>query len=103
MILPMEEALVLCAIDLSGRAYLNFDAQFTMERVGQMDTEMVEEFFRAVCLHGGINLHIKVLEGKNNHHIIEAMFKAFGKALDEATQIDSRIQGILSTKGSLEV
>lgn len=103
MILPMEEALVLCAVDLSGRPYLGFDAEFTMERVGEMDTEMVEEFFRAVCIHGGINLHIKVLSGKNNHHIIEAIFKAFGKALDEASQLDARIEGVLSTKGILEV
>ncbi len=100
---PMEEALVLCAVDISGRPYLGFDCAFTVERVGTMDTEMVEEFFRAVCLHGGLNLHLKVLAGKNNHHIIEAMFKAFGKALDEATQIDPRIVGVLSTKGTLEV
>lgn len=103
MILPMEEALVLCAIDLSGRPYLSFDAKFTVEKVGDMDTEMVEEFFRAICINGGVNLHIKVLSGTNNHHIIEAMFKAFGKALDEATQIDPRIEGVLSTKGILEV
>ena len=103
MILPMEEALVLCAIDLSGRPYLGFDAELTMERLGDMDTEMVEEFFRALCIHGGINLHIKVLKGKNNHHIVEAMFKAFAKALDEATSMDSRIEGVLSTKGILEV
>jgi imidazoleglycerol-phosphate dehydratase len=102
VILPMEEALVLCALDLSGRPYLVFDAQFTVEKVGDMDTEMVEEFFRALCIHGGINLHIKVLSGRNNHHIIEAIFKAFAKALNEAIQTDPRIEGVLSTKGVLE-
>lgn len=102
-ILPMEEALVLCAIDISGRPYLVFDGSFTQERIGEMDTEMVEEFFRAVCLHAGLNLHIKVFSGKNNHHIAEAMFKAFGKALDMALQQDTRVEGVLSTKGMLEV
>lgn len=102
-ILPMEEALVLCAIDISGRPYLGFDATFSSERLGTMDTQMVEEFFRALCLHGGINLHIKVLAGKNDHHIAEAMFKAFAKALDTAVAINSRVEGVLSTKGILEV
>lgn len=100
-ILPMDETLVLCAIDLSGRPYLSFDAEFTAERVGYMDTEMVKEFFYAISYTAGMNLHIKVLSGGNNHHIIEAMFKAFAKALDEATLIDPRITDILSTKGSL--
>lgn len=102
-VLPMEEALVLCAVDISGRPYLGFDASFSSERLGTMDTQMVEEFFRAICLHGGLNLHIKVLAGKNDHHIAEAMFKAFGRALDMATIIDPRIKGVLSTKGMLEV
>lgn len=101
-ILPMEEALVICALDISGRPYLGFDAQFKAERIGTMDTQMFEEFFRAVCLHGGLNLHIKVLSGNNDHHIAEAMFKAFGKALDIATSYDERIEGVLSTKGMLE-
>ncbi len=101
--LPMEEALVLCAVDISGRPYLGFDAYFSTERMGTMDTQMVEEFFRAVCLYGGLNLHIKVLAGKNDHHIAEAMFKAFGKALDMAVSFDERIEGVLSTKGMLEV
>ena len=100
-ILPMDETLVLCAIDFSGRPYLSFDAEFTAERVGYMDTEMVKEFFYAISYTAGMNLHIKVLSGGNNHHIIEAMFKAFAKALDEATLIDPRITDILSTKGSL--
>ncbi len=100
-ILPMDETLVLCAIDLSGRPYLNFEAEFTVEKVGYMDTEMVKEFFYAISYTAGMNLHIKVLNGGNNHHMIEAMFKAFARALDEATTIDPRITDILSTKGSL--
>lgn len=99
--LPMDETLVLCAIDLSGRPYLAFDAEFTTDRVGYFDTEMVREFFYAISYTAGMNLHIKVLSGTNNHHMIEAMFKAFAKALDEATTIDPRITDILSTKGSL--
>jgi imidazoleglycerol-phosphate dehydratase len=100
-ILPMDETLVLCAIDLSGRPYLNFEAEFTAEKVGYMDTEMVKEFFYAISYTAGMNLHIKVLNSGNNHHMIEAMFKSFARALDEATTFDPRITGILSTKGSL--
>ena len=100
-ILPMDETLVLCAVDLSGRPYLVFDGEFTTDRVGYMDTEMVKEFFYAISYTAGMNLHIRVLSGGNNHHMIEAMFKAFGKALDQATVIDPRITDILSTKGSL--
>ncbi|MCI5517410.1 imidazoleglycerol-phosphate dehydratase HisB [Roseburia sp. MUC/MUC-530-WT-4D] len=100
-ILPMDETLVLCAIDLSGRPYLVFDGEFTAERVGYMDTEMVKEFFYAISYSAGMNLHIKVLNPGNNHHMIEAMFKAFARALDEATTYDPRITDILSTKGSL--
>ena len=100
-ILPMDETLVLCAVDLSGRPYLVFDGEFTTDRVGYMDTEMVKEFFYAISYTGGMNLHIRVLSGGNNHHMIEAMFKAFAKALDQATVIDPRITDILSTKGSL--
>lgn len=100
-ILPMDETLVLCAIDLSGRPYLSFEGEFTTDRVGYMDTEMVKEFFYAISYSAGMNLHIKVLSGSNNHHIIEAMFKAFGRALDEAVSIEPRLNGILSTKGSL--
>ncbi|MCI6537516.1 imidazoleglycerol-phosphate dehydratase HisB [uncultured Eubacterium sp.] len=101
MILPMDETLVLCAIDLSGRPYFAFDAEFTTDRVGDMDTEMVREFFYAISYSAGMNLHMKVLSGTNNHHIIEALFKAFGKALDEASSYDPRVTDILSTKGSL--
>ena len=100
-ILPMDETLVLCAVDLSGRPYLVFDGEFTTDRVGYMDTEMVKEFFYAISYTAGMNLHIRVLSGGNNHHMIEAMFKAFAKALDLATVIDPRITDILSTKGSL--
>jgi len=99
-ILPMDETLVLCAVDLSGRPYLVFDGEFTTDRVGYMDTEMVKEFFYAISYTAGMNLHIRVLSGGNNHHMIEAMFKAFAKALDQATVIDPRITDI-STKGSL--
>ena len=99
--LPMDETLVLCAVDLSGRPYLSFDAEFTTDRVGYMDTEMVKEFFYAISYSAGMNLHLKVITGGNNHHMIEAMFKAFAKALDEATIIDPCITDILSTKGSL--
>ena len=100
-ILPMDETLVLCAVDLSGRPYLVFDGEFTTDRVGYMDTEMGKEFFYAISYTAGMNLHIRVLSGGNNHHMIEAMFKAFAKALDQATVIDPRITDILSTKGSL--
>lgn len=101
MMLPMEEALVLCALDISGRPFLAFDGEFTMSAVGGYDTEMVEEFFRAVCLGAGINMHLRVMAGRNNHHMIEAMYKAFGRALDQATQLDSRVEGVPSTKGTL--
>lgn len=100
-ILPMDETLVLCAIDLSGRPYLVFDHSFPIQFVGDMDTEMVKEFFYAVAYKAGMNLHIKVLSGSNQHHIIEGIFKAFAKALDQAVQYDERITDVLSTKGSL--
>ena len=101
VILPMDESLVLCALDLSGRPYLVFDADFTAERVGYFDTEMVKEFFYAISYSAGMNLHIKLLSAGNNHHMIECMFKAFAKALDEATIQDPRIKELMSTKGSL--
>lgn len=100
-ILPMDDALCLCAVDLGGRPYLGFDCEFKTERVGGMDTELVREFFYAVSYSAGMNIHIKMLSGENTHHMIEAMFKAFGKALDEATCKDERITDIPSTKGSL--
>ena len=100
-ILPMDDALALCAIDLCGRPYFVFDCDFTVEKVGYLDTELVREFFYAVSYSAGMNLHIKMLSGINKHHMIEAMFKAFARALDEATSFDDRIHGVLSTKGSL--
>jgi len=99
--LPMDETLVLAAIDLSGRPYLVFDADFKSDRVGYFDTQMVKEFFYAISYSAGLNLHLKQISGENDHHIIEAMFKAFAKALDEAVSIDPRITNVLSTKGSL--
>ena len=100
-ILPMDESLVLASLDLSGRPFLNYQIPLTVERVGTMDTEMVREFFYAVSYSCGMNLHLKLLDGLNNHHIIEAAFKAFGKALDAAISYDDRITDVLSTKGSL--
>ena len=100
-ILPMDESLVLCALDLSGRPYLLFRLNFTTERVGYFDTEMVREFFHAIAYTTGMNLHIKMLEDGNNHHMIEGIFKAFAKALDQATIKDDRITDVLSTKGTL--
>lgn len=100
-ILPMDETLVLCAIDISGRPYFSFEGEFPTEKVGYMDTEMVREFFYAISYSAGMNLHMKILSGSNSHHMIEGLFKAFARALDEATQIDPRITDVLSTKGSL--
>ena len=98
---PMDEALASVALDLGGRPYLVCNVNFTSERVGDMDTELVEEFFRAVSVNAGMNLHINVQYGNNNHHMAEAVFKAFGRALDEATREDGRIVGVMSTKGVL--
>ncbi|MDF2522823.1 MAG: Imidazoleglycerol-phosphate dehydratase [Clostridiales bacterium] len=98
---PMDESLALVSLDLSGRPFLVFDAPLTPGMVGEMNAELIEEFFRAVAFNAGITLHIKVLYGGNNHHMIEAVFKAFGRALDEATKLDDRIQGVMSTKGIL--
>ena len=100
-LLPMDETLAMCAIDLSGRPYLNYQAEFTCERLGTMDTEMIREFFYAVSYGAEMNLHVKQLSGINNHHIIEGAFKAFAKALDSATRYDARITDVLSTKGVL--
>lgn len=99
--LPMDESLVLCAVDLSGRPYLVCDLPFSTDRVGGFDTEMVKEFFYAVSYSAAMNLHLKLMYGSNNHHIMEAAFKAFGKALDDATKYDARLKDVLSTKGSL--
>lgn len=98
---PMDEALALVSLDFGGRPYLVFNVNYANERVGDMDTELVEEFFRSVSTNAGMNIHINVIYGSNNHHITEALFKAFGRAVDEATSIDERIIGVMSTKGSL--
>lgn len=100
-LLPMDEVLALCAVDLCGRPYLQFDCDFTTNKVGDLETELVREFFYAVSYAAEMNLHIKILTPGNNHHMIEAMCKAFGKALDMATGYDERINDVLSTKGSL--
>lgn len=100
-LLPMDETLALCAIDLSGRPYLKYTAEFTSERIGDLDTEMIREFFYAVSYSAAMNLHLKILEEGNNHHMAEALFKAFGKALDLASMQEPRIRGVWSTKGSL--
>ncbi len=101
MILPMDDALVLCAIDLCGRPYFSYEADFASERIGYLDTELIREFFYAISYSASMNLHIKVIHGINSHHIAEAMFKSFAKALDEATSFDSRSNDVLSTKGTL--
>lgn len=98
---PMDEALSRICIDISNRSFLVFDADFSNPMVGDFPTELVEEFFRAVAFNAGINLHIKVEYGKNNHHMIESLFKGFGRALREATRVDASIDGVLSTKGQL--
>lgn len=100
-ILPMDEALVLCVVDLSGRPYYVSDASFSAPMIGDLDTETISEFFYAVSYSAAINLHFKVFSGSNSHHICEAMFKAFAKALDAAVAVDPRITDVLSTKGSL--
>ena len=100
-LLPMDEILVLCAIDLSGRPYLNYKADFMVERLGDFETEMFREFFYAISYSAAMNLHLKVLDTGNNHHMAEALFKAFGKALDMATMEEPRIKDVWSTKGSL--
>lgn len=100
-ILPMDDALCLCAVDLCGRPFFSYECAFDTERVGELDTALVREFFYAVSYSAGMNLHLKMLNGVNAHHMIEAMFKAFGKALDEAVSMDPRVQGVLSTKGAL--
>jgi len=99
-IVPMDEALAMVSLDLSSRPFLYFDVTFPGEKAGDMETEMVEEFFRALSVHAGITLHIKLMHGKNSHHIAEAIFKAFGQALRKACETDPRIKGVLSTKGT---
>lgn len=101
VLLPMDEALVMVALDISGRPFLACDLELYTASLGGFETELVEEFLRALAVNAGLTLHIKQLAGKNTHHIIEAVFKALGRALDEATSIDSRVKGVPSTKGVL--
>lgn len=100
--MPMHEALASVIIDFSGRPFLVFNVDMPKAQIGNFETELVEEFFVAFCNHAGANVHINLAYGDNLHHIIEAIFKAFGRAVDEATQLDPRIEGVLSTKGKLE-
>ena len=100
-LLPMDDALVACAVDLCGRPNFNFDYEFNVPMIGGLDTQLIREFFYAVSYSAGMNLHIKVLDGINGHHVAEAMFKAFSKALDMAVSNEPRLDGVLSTKGSL--
>ena len=100
-LLPMDETLILCAVDLSGRPYYSSDVEFTVPKIGEMDTEMVREFFYAVSYSAAMNLHFQMLADGNSHHMAEGMFKAFAKALDEAVSYDPRITGVLSTKGMI--
>lgn len=100
-ILPMDDALVLCALDLSGRPYYCSDVQYAAQTIGDMPTELFREFFYAVSYTAQMNLHFKLLSGENSHHIAEACFKAFAKALDMATAEEQRVPGVWSTKGSL--
>jgi imidazoleglycerol-phosphate dehydratase len=98
---PMDEALARVVADLSGRPYLHYDVEVQQERVGELDSELVEEFWRAVSVHGRLNLHLELLHGRNAHHIFEAVFKAAARALSLATRTDPRIEGVPSTKGVL--
>ena len=102
MLLPMDEALVLCALDLSGRSCLRYQAEIPSQKIGTFDTELVEEFFLGLTRAAGMTLHIRMMDGTNSHHFVEAMFKAFGRALREAVSIDESLGGeIPSTKGVL--
>ena len=100
-ILPMDEVLVLCAVDLCGRPYFSYNAEFGIENIGEFETDTIREFFYAVSYSVGMNLHIKVLDGGNAHHMAEAMFKAFARALRDAVAFDPRVKGIPSTKGTI--
>lgn len=100
--MPMHEALAAVILDFSGRPFLVFNVPLPKAQVGNFELELVEEFFTAFCNHSGANVHVNLAYGDNLHHIVEAVFKAFARALDDATQFDSRIEGVLSSKGSLE-
>lgn len=99
--IPMDEALTMVSMDISGRPFIHYEVEFTGERTGNFEVQLVEEFFRALAFNAGMTLHVRNLYGRNDHHIIESMFKALAKALDSATSFDPRIEGVLSTKGKL--
>ena len=101
IILPMDEALILCAVDISGRGYLGYKATPPTEKVGDFDTELVEEFFLGFVRTAGVTLHFQQLAGENSHHIIEGVFKAFGRAMAKAAALDPEGAGVPSTKGVL--
>ena len=100
--MPMHEALAAVVLDFSGRPFLVYNVPLPKAQVGNFELELVEEFFTAFCNHAGANLHVNLAYGDNLHHIVEAVFKAFARALDEATQLDPRVEGVLSSKGTLE-
>ncbi len=100
--MPMHESLAAVIIDFSGRPFLVFNVPLPKAQVGNFELELVEEFFTAFCNHSGANIHVNLAYGENLHHIVEAVFKAFARALDDATRLDPRIEGVLSSKGSLE-
>jgi len=100
-VVPMDEALVMCAVDLGGRPYLSYELSLPARRVKQFDTELVEEFFRALVNAAGMNVHLRQLAGRNTHHVIEAAFKAFARALGQAVEVSGRVKGVPSTKGVL--
>jgi imidazoleglycerol-phosphate dehydratase len=99
--IPFDETLAFAAVDVSGRPFLVFEAEFPKAKVGEFDTELVQEFFRALAFNAGITLHLKVHYGQNTHHMIEGLFKAFARALYDATALDPRVTGVPSTKGTL--
>ena len=98
---PMDESLSMVALDISGRPYLKYDVRFTGDRVGDFELELVEEFLRAFAVNGGLTLHVGLVYGGNNHHIAESIFKGLGRALDQASLEEKRVEGVLSTKGIL--
>ena len=100
--IPMDEALAFAAIDISGRPYLAWQADFTAPMCGTMDTALAEEFFRAVAVNAGLTVHMNLIAGRNDHHRMEALFKAFGLAMRDAVRVDGNIEGVLSTKGKLD-
>ena len=100
-VVPMDEALAQVTVDISGRSYLVFNAQLPKTAIGNFELELVEEFFQAIAFNAGVTIHVNLLYGSNSHHMAEAIFKAFGRALCQAVEINQRVEGILSSKGVL--